>query len=62
MKAVRDVTQNNYKFSPSYHFGDGKSAGRFMDVLKNKNIWEIRKQKQFVDIQPPILEKGNAKR
>ena len=35
---------------PSYHFGKGDSATRFMAALENQGLWSIPKQKQFIDI------------
>jgi len=31
-------------------FGDGRSADKFMAVLKNPDFWTLRVQKQFVDV------------
>ncbi len=36
---------------PSNHFGDGKSAERFINVLKDSDIWNIQLQKYFVDTE-----------
>jgi len=33
----------------SNHFGDGRSRERFIEVLKNSNIWNTKLQKYFVD-------------
>ena len=42
---------------PSFHFGDGDSSRRFVEVLENPKLWAISKQKQFVDIDfEPILK------
>lgn len=38
----------NYRIQSSY-FGDGKSANRFISVLKNKEIWRTCVQKNFND-------------
>lgn len=35
--------------TPSQHFGDGKSAGRFHEILRDERVWATRRQKQFVD-------------
>ena len=35
---------------PSYHFGNGDSANLFMAALEGSELWQIPKQKQFVDI------------
>lgn len=36
---------------PSFHFGKGDSADRFFSAIKNPMLWQISKQKQFVDIK-----------
>lgn len=38
------------KCKPSYNFGKGNSANLFLNALENQNLWQIPKQKQFVDI------------
>jgi UDP-N-acetylglucosamine 2-epimerase (hydrolysing) len=38
------------RFAPSSHFGDGKSAERFMNSLRSAGLWKTRKQKQFRDL------------
>lgn len=38
----------DYRFESS-HFGDGKSAEHFMDLLRSPEIWDMKLQKQFVD-------------
>lgn len=35
---------------PSYEFGDGRSAVRFMDVLNEPSTWKVSLQKPFVDV------------
>ena len=35
---------------PSYHFGKGGSATRFINALETTGLWNIPKQKQFIDI------------
>ncbi len=38
------------KFAPIHEFGDGKSANRFFEILTGDKVWQIRIQKQFVDL------------
>jgi len=38
-------------FEKTYEFGKGNSAEQFFEILKEKNIWKISHQKQFVDQQ-----------
>ena len=39
----------HYRWSTKV-FGEGHSAGRFIDILKNPRIWETQMQKKFVDM------------
>lgn len=34
---------------PSQHFGDGKSTERFIEIMKNPDIWKTEVQKYFVE-------------
>jgi UDP-N-acetylglucosamine 2-epimerase (hydrolysing) len=38
------------KCKPSYHFGNGGSAKLFMKHLEKPEIWNLQKQKQFVEL------------
>lgn len=38
------------KASPCYEFGQGDSTRRFMEILEGEKIWNISKQKQFMDL------------
>jgi len=38
------------KYTPFIKFGDGNSAEKFFEILKNENIWKISNQKFFIDI------------
>ena len=52
-KAIRDAIDRVKELpvcEPSYHFGSGDSASRFMKVMENSKLWLIPKQKHFVDI------------
>lgn len=37
------------RLEPSYHFGDGNSAERFMKIIDNGGVWKTPCQKQFQD-------------
>lgn len=47
LKALRNIPPH---FAPSRYFGDGNSADRFMDCLRNGSVWQTSKQKQFRDL------------
>jgi UDP-N-acetylglucosamine 2-epimerase (hydrolysing) len=38
------------KFTTANFFGDGRSAVKFLKILKSKKIWKTNNQKQFKDI------------
>ena len=46
--AVNDCW-NRPRYKPCRFFGDGRSAQRFMDAVRNPLFWEISRQKLFVD-------------
>ena len=48
LQAIETIEQ--YKISTSA-FGDGNSTERFMEILRKKEVWEFRLQKQFVDLE-----------
>ena len=47
MNAISQV--DKYRLT-SYQYGKGNSTGRFMDIIKGKEIWDMDIQKIFVDI------------
>jgi len=49
LKAIRSIPGRK-QCGPCYHFGRGESAVRFMEALRDPRLWDIPKQKQFVDI------------
>jgi len=38
------------RHKPSYHFGDGNSAEKFMEIIDNGGVWKTPCQKQFQDL------------
>jgi UDP-N-acetylglucosamine 2-epimerase (hydrolysing) len=49
--AIKHAFENLPKVhAPSFHFGDGKSATKFLKIINNHLIWETPVQKQFQDI------------
>lgn len=36
-------------YKPSYHFGEGNSAEKFMEIIDNGSVWNTPCQKQFQD-------------
>jgi UDP-N-acetylglucosamine 2-epimerase (hydrolysing) len=45
-----DTALKTRRFEPCDHYGDGKSAEKFMAVLKSQAMWAIPQQKQFRDL------------
>lgn len=47
---IKKAVSNTQNFrQESSHFGDGKSTQRFMKLLRNPDVWEMKLQKQFID-------------
>ena len=49
-KLIKKYTENKFRFKKIKFFGKGKSAKKFINILKKQNIWKIKKQKQFNEI------------
>ncbi len=47
LKAIKNIKK--VACEPSNHFGNGESAKRFLEILKNSDFWNIELQKSFVD-------------
>lgn len=47
LEAIAGIEKYRIKTSA---FGDGNSTKRFMEILRQKEIWELKLQKQFVDL------------
>jgi len=47
--AVRDALKTTER-APSHHFGDGRSAERFMNALQSDLFWNTKTQKQFREV------------
>jgi UDP-N-acetylglucosamine 2-epimerase (hydrolysing) len=41
------------RYEASHHFGDGRSAARFLAVLQSPQFWAVSAQKQFDDVTDP---------
>lgn len=50
IKAINNI--KNKKITKTEEFGDGKSAERFFKLLKLPKIWQVSRQKYFVDYLP----------
>ncbi len=42
--------------APSLHFGNGKSAKMFLEIIQKPEFWQRDRQKQFQDLQVPFLQ------
>ncbi len=47
LKALSDIDSHKHT---SCVFGKGNSTGKFFEILKNKNFWDLEIQKHFVDL------------
>lgn len=48
VKAISDIA--GQRFSPNVYFGDGNSTQRFMDALREPSLWNVDRQKAFIDL------------
>ena len=51
---VRAMASLPERFTPSMHFGEGRSAALFLDQLRDPMFWTTPRQKLFRDIEPAI--------
>ena len=49
-----DVVLKKERYDPCDHYGDGKSAEKFVKVITSSELWEISHQKSFSDINIEI--------
>ena len=42
--------KKKYQFNPLKYFGTGKSQKKFLAILNQKRIWEVKNQKQFIQL------------
>ncbi len=47
---IKEITDSPRHYQPTQHFGNGGSDKKFLDILLNQNIWQIKVQKQFLDM------------
>lgn len=50
MQSIQKVCEVSINNRSNYEFGDGKSNEKFLSILNDDKLWQIRQQKQFVDI------------
>ena len=50
LKLIKYFSKNNKKFEKTTFFGEGHSAKKFINIIKKKNFWNIKNQKQFNEI------------
>lgn len=48
------------RFPPCDHYGDGKSAEKFIKVLQLESVWQTSKQKRFKDLQLYLTGKNSV--
>jgi len=54
--AAIHATETAPSYQPTYNFGDGKSAERFLSVLEGEAIWKTSHQKGFRDREIAVLD------
>ena len=47
---IKEVAGKSERYQPTKHFGDAGSDKKFLNALLDKNMWKIKAQKQFLDI------------
>lgn len=50
LPVMEDIWRDGRRHEPDLVFGDGNSAGHFLDVLRRDDFWGVSTQKQFNDI------------
>lgn len=50
-KLIAQFAGKKIRFTPAAHFGDGKSAERFLQLLRTPTFWAVARQKRFIDLQ-----------
>jgi len=48
---IKKFTNKKIRFKPLRYFGNGQSHRKFLSILNQKRIWEIKSQKQFIQIK-----------
>jgi len=51
IKNAIELVKGKPQCEPVYHFGNGNSAESFLEVLNNNKLWQIPKQKQFIELK-----------
>ena len=47
---IKYFSKKKQKFKKTTFFGEGQSARKFVNIIKKKNIWNMKNQKQFNEI------------
>lgn len=47
---IKEISGQSASYQPTKHFGEAGSDKKFLDILSDENIWKIKAQKQFLDI------------
>ena len=48
---INKFKKKKYQFKPLQYFGTGNSHKKFLAILNQKRIWEIKSQKQFIQLK-----------
>ena len=49
-KLINKFKIKKFRYKPLSYFGSGNSDKKFLNILNKKRIWEIKNQKQFVQL------------
>ena len=50
LELIKKLNKSNKMYKPSIYFGTGNSAENFLKILKERKVWNVNTQKNFIDI------------
>lgn len=51
VNALSQYTANEFRYRPNTQFGNGNSARKFLEICRKPSFWDIKIQKQFLDLE-----------
>jgi UDP-N-acetylglucosamine 2-epimerase (hydrolysing) len=50
LSLIKKFREKKYNFKSLRYFGNGNSHKKFLSILERRKIWNVKNQKQFIDI------------
>ena len=50
LSLIKKFREKKYNFKSLRYFGNGNSHKKFLSILEGKKVWNVKNQKQFIDI------------